>query len=133
MSNEQGKKFYITFGQSHAHAWGGKTFDKDCVAVIEADNTEIARKKAFEVFGPKWSMFYEEEPDMSYFPRGFLTGRAYSTPHPKKEKQMNWFYEKLVKIGILSPCCFYLTKYGSWYGMRCTECRKCGRACFFDQ
>ena len=31
------EKFYISFGQGHAHAVGGKTFDRDCLCLIEAD------------------------------------------------------------------------------------------------
>ena len=33
-------KTYVTFGFDHAHAINGKTFDKDCVAVIESESAE---------------------------------------------------------------------------------------------
>ena len=69
-------KTYITFGQSHAHAVNGKTFDKDCVAVIEAESAEAGRNVAFETFGDKFCFSYAEpdfKPDMmKYFPRGLI-------------------------------------------------------------
>ena len=66
------RKFYFTFGQSHAHAHGGNTYDKDCVVEIEAENSGCARELMFEAFGAKWSMQYDEMPDMSFFPRGIM-------------------------------------------------------------
>jgi len=68
------KKFYISCGQSHAHSVSGRTFDKDYIAVIHAEDMEQARKNAFNAFGPMRSMMYTEEkpPDMSYFPRGVI-------------------------------------------------------------
>lgn len=66
------KDFYITFGQDHAHANANGTLDKDSVAVITAPDRATAREKAFSLWGDKWSMFYEEPPTMSYFPRGFI-------------------------------------------------------------
>ncbi len=69
-------KTYITFGQVHAHKVNGKTFDKDCVAVIEAESAEDGRNLAVEYFGPKFCFsFYEDQFDhdsMHYFPRGFI-------------------------------------------------------------
>jgi len=64
------KTFYFTFGQSHAHAYGGKTYDKDCVVKIEAKDSSEARTKMFNAFGDKWSMQYDKLPDMSFYPRG---------------------------------------------------------------
>jgi hypothetical protein len=65
-------KHYFTFGQDHAHAVNGFTFDKDVVAVIEAQDSSAARDRMFEVFGPKWAFQYDiTPPDMSDFPRGF--------------------------------------------------------------
>lgn len=58
---------YFTFGQSHRHVIGGEVFDKDCVVKIEGED---AREKMFKLFDSKWSMQYEEKPDMSLFPRG---------------------------------------------------------------
>lgn len=69
-------KTYITFGFDHAHAVSGKTFDKDCVAVIEADNPEHGRVLAFEFFGPKFCFEYPErtwdDSCMHYYPRGYI-------------------------------------------------------------
>lgn len=65
--------YYITFGQTHTHRIPNHTLDKDCVLAVEAESQEAARKKVFELFGPKWSMFYDKKPDMSYFPRGIIT------------------------------------------------------------
>ncbi len=69
-------KTYVTFGQEHAHSINGKTFDKDCVAVIEADGPADGRRKAFEYFGPKFSFeYFEDEWDeskMAYYPRGYI-------------------------------------------------------------
>lgn len=64
--------YYFTFGQNHAHAYNGVTYDKDCVVKIKAENWEEARTKMFEAFGSKWSFQYEELPDLSYFPRGIF-------------------------------------------------------------
>lgn len=66
------KDFYITFGQIHTHSVEGKTFDKDCVAVIRAENYEDARKLAFEVFGKKWAFAHREKPEMKYCHRGLI-------------------------------------------------------------
>lgn len=70
-------KTYVTFGFGHAHAIGGKTYDKDCVAVIEAETAERGREIAFETFGPKFSFdypeeFWDEEKQLPYFPRGYI-------------------------------------------------------------
>ena len=69
-------KAYITFGQVHVHNVNGKTFDKDCVAVIEAPTYAAARQQAFDYFGNKWHMCYAEEDwtedKLRYFPRGLL-------------------------------------------------------------
>lgn len=64
--------YYITFGQAHAHRIPNHTLDKDCVLAIEAESRDAARDKVFELFGPKWSMMYDKEPDMAYFPRGII-------------------------------------------------------------
>lgn len=67
--------FIVTFGQKHTHRVNGVTFDKDSVAVIEAEDYGKAREIAFELFGPKFCMMHDEEAyDMKnmgdYFPRG---------------------------------------------------------------
>ena len=65
-------KTYVTFGQTHIHSVNGKTFDKDCVAVVDG-----GRDKVFEIFGPKFGFEYSEdewnEEAMKYFPRGYIT------------------------------------------------------------
>lgn len=69
-------KTYVTFGQVHVHRVNGKTFDKDCVAVIEAENATKGREKAFEYFGLKFFTTYIEsewkKEDMEFFPRGYI-------------------------------------------------------------
>lgn len=65
-------EFYISFGQTHAHAIDGKTFDKDCIAVINAEKENEAREIAFNAFGQKWCFIYIEKPDMKFFPRGLI-------------------------------------------------------------
>jgi len=70
------KKFYVTFGQVHAHRVNGKTFDKDSVAEIKATDENSARDKAFLCFGNKWHQCEPEEKMtedfLSYFPRGII-------------------------------------------------------------
>ena len=69
-------KYYVTFGQVHAHRVNDYTFDKDSVAVIQAEDFADGRKIAFELFGDKWGFFYTEDDHekdkdfMEYFPRG---------------------------------------------------------------
>lgn len=70
-------KTYVTFGQTHVHSVNGKTFDKDCVAVIESSSPQEGRAKAFELFGPKFCFEYpeehwDEESQLKYFPRGYI-------------------------------------------------------------
>lgn len=68
-------RFIITFGQVHSHRVNNRTFDRDCVAVINSDSEEEARKIAFSLFGDKWhesipEAQYDEEGLGVYFPRG---------------------------------------------------------------
>lgn len=68
-------KVYITFGQVHVHRVNNKTFDKDCVAVIDCKNMSEGRQKAFELFGEKWAFCYwwdDIKDSMHYFPRGLI-------------------------------------------------------------
>lgn len=67
---------YVTFGQIHAHSIGGKTFDKDCVAVVYHNKPDEGRTMANSFFGQKFSTSYSQEqyekvPDMmKFYPRG---------------------------------------------------------------
>lgn len=69
-------KTYVTFGQDHVHSVNGKTFDKDTVAVIEAENSYEGRQKAFYYFGPKFCFEYYEkqwnEESIRWFPKGYV-------------------------------------------------------------
>ena len=70
-------KTYVTFGQTHAHSVNGKTFDKDCVAVIESESAESGRVYAFDYFGYRFcTTFYDkewkEDIQMRYYPRGYI-------------------------------------------------------------
>jgi len=65
-------KTYVTFGQNHIHEINGKTFDKDCIAVVNGD-----REKVFKIFGSKFCFeypeeFWREKNIMNYFPRGYV-------------------------------------------------------------
>ena len=87
-------KVYITFGQVHAHNVNGKTFDKDCVAVIHCDDYNHGRRLAFEHFGDQWCFAYDQAgiegecPGfMKYFPRGLI---HLNCPH---EKTKEVYYE----------------------------------------
>lgn len=80
-------KFYISFGQTHAHAVAGQTFDKDCLAEVDAATWLQARAKAASAFGNKWSMCYgsdELAEALPYFPRGILKLAADA---PKAERE----------------------------------------------
>ncbi len=68
-------KYYITFGQVHVHSVNEKTFDKDCLAEIEAETLGEAHDKAMEIFNGVFHQCVREEklPEyLKYFPRGVL-------------------------------------------------------------
>ena len=69
-------RHYVTFGQIHVHSVNGKTFDKDCVAVIDAEDWPEGRKKAVEYFNLQFSTSYQDdewdEENINYFPRGYI-------------------------------------------------------------
>ena len=67
-------KIYVTFGQVHTHSVNGKTFDKDCVAVIHAPTHEEGREVAFELFDNKFCTTHdnEESVNLEYYPRGLI-------------------------------------------------------------
>ena len=69
-------KTYVTFGQVHTHHLNGKTFDKDCVAVIDCRDAKEGRELAFLFFGAKFCMEYPEQywedSTIKFFPRGYI-------------------------------------------------------------
>lgn len=67
------KKFYVVFGLGHFHRISGKSFDRDCVAVVEASSEKRAYQIINDAFGKNWFSFDEEKPNMSHYPRGFIT------------------------------------------------------------
>lgn len=70
-------KTYVTFGQQHAHEVNGKQFDKDTVAVIEAQSSCEGRKKAFELFDDKFCFEYYDnawdDSKIALFAKGYVT------------------------------------------------------------
>ena len=68
-------KYYITFGQVHVHSVNGKTFDKDCVAEIEAEDRGEAHTMAMDIFNKKFHNCIDEvdlEKALEYYPRGVI-------------------------------------------------------------
>lgn len=55
---------YFTFGQTHVHSINGRTFDKDTIVKITAEDP---RQVMFDTFGPKWAMEYENAPDSRFY------------------------------------------------------------------
>lgn len=69
------EKYYITFGQVHVHSVNGKTFDKDCLAEIEAETNREAHQKAMDIFNGAFHRCLDADrlPEViSYFPRGVI-------------------------------------------------------------
>jgi hypothetical protein len=70
------KKLFVTFGQVHVHKLGNVVYDKDCVAVIQADTYEEADTLAFALWNGKFHQHCPEdrwdESKMKYFPRGYI-------------------------------------------------------------
>lgn len=58
------KTSYFTFGQVHVHSVNGRTFDKDTVVKITAEDP---RQVMFDTFGNKWGFEYDQPPDMRLF------------------------------------------------------------------
>lgn len=68
-------KYYITFGQSHAHAIGGVTYDKDCLAELEAETKHEAHTEAMRIFNGKFHNCHSAEmlsEILHYYPRGVI-------------------------------------------------------------
>lgn len=70
------QKFYLTVGQQYKNAKvHPKGLHPDGYVVINSDNYEEAREKAFTNFGVHWSNIYEEDDfkcDLSLYPLGEL-------------------------------------------------------------
>ena len=56
--------FYVTFGRVHPLRHG--------YVIVDADDLSIARAAVFEVFGPKFCMVYDEQPNSHRYPAGAI-------------------------------------------------------------
>lgn len=68
-------KFFISFGQVHAHVIEGRTYDKDSLMLVEAPGKIVARIGVTQITGGKWSSLYQEEElgdVLHHFPRGVI-------------------------------------------------------------
>lgn len=68
-------KFYITFGQAHAHAIGGRTYDRNCLAELEAESPKEAHETAMKIFNKRFHQCHTEEElprVIDYYPRGII-------------------------------------------------------------
>lgn len=69
-------KTYVTFGQGDTHRINNKTFNKDCVAVIEAVDAVEGHRIVETNFGREYFTSYPEKSfnhdSMQFFPRGFI-------------------------------------------------------------
>lgn len=73
IEKEQMPEFYITFGQQYRQEKHPVSYvHPDGYVKIIAKDADQARAKAFEVFGKRWSFFYEEVPKAEHFPLGVL-------------------------------------------------------------
>lgn len=66
---QEAKTAWFTFGQAHRHNINGTIFDKDTVVEITAVDP---RQVMFDTFKNKWSMHYDEPPDMQHFHKGII-------------------------------------------------------------
>ena len=68
-------KFYISFGQAHAHRIDGLTYDADSLMLVEAPGELVARLGVNKLTEGRWSSLYQETelPNvLHYFPRGVI-------------------------------------------------------------
>jgi len=68
-------KFYISFGQSHAHRVGNHTYDCDSLMLVEAPDEISARIGMNTQISNRWCGIYAEDklPEViGYFPRGVI-------------------------------------------------------------
>ena len=71
-------KFYISFGQAHAHRIDGFTYDCDSLMLVEAPGELAARLGVNKLINGKWSGLYQEsdlQDVIKYFPRGVINER----------------------------------------------------------
>ena len=74
LNNCKMNKYYITFWQDHAHSINWKTFDKNCVGVIKAENYNEARKIAFNLTNGVFAFSYSDLDKvwLEYYPRWLI-------------------------------------------------------------
>lgn len=67
---------FVTFGMNHHHLIGRHVINGDTVAVLDCESAQAGRERAFELFGPKFSMEYHEgewnETQIKFFPKGYV-------------------------------------------------------------
>ncbi|KKN39801.1 hypothetical protein LCGC14_0739970 [marine sediment metagenome] len=68
-------KFYVSFGQIHAHRIGTVTFDCDSLLELEANSMAEVRAKVFEsqIKDKFFTIYDEDNVDFNYFPRGAIS------------------------------------------------------------
>lgn len=65
------KTSYFTLGSNHQHTvTDGDTERRLTNSVVIKITAEDPRARIFELFGPKWSMEYNEPPEMEYYSAG---------------------------------------------------------------
>lgn len=74
-------KLYISFGQTHVHRVDGKTFDRNCLCLVEGEDYTDCRKQAFDAFSGRFAFDYKENQldyILHHFPRDIipLVGRV---------------------------------------------------------
>ena len=67
-------KFFISFGQGHAHRIDGFTYDCDSLMLVEAKDEMTARLGLNQLLKGKWSSLYHQlsSDTLRYFPRGVI-------------------------------------------------------------
>lgn len=67
------RTYYGSFGQPHAHNFGGVVFNSNVLVRVEAEDVNKATEKMCSFFGEKWSCLYEETEVpriIGYYPDG---------------------------------------------------------------
>jgi hypothetical protein len=66
-------KLYLSFGRQHNHSIDGKTYNKDCLALIEGPDLTTCRKYAGAYFGNAYAVEYLGiPPDLCCYPQGII-------------------------------------------------------------